>query len=198
MFPNFWAAFSQWNYVMYRFTYLHFGRFFHKLQHPATSINKVKTVCVMPHLHAYPPNLSNFPNWTLLPRRPRYLDFRQIRKKHSFYVHLKQPLVSMTMRQILLLNLARKQLCLYSTKVSEFRRIRIYPFFYEPAPGFHARFWIHNHSQDDQGPMLWFFKYFRRKNCKKWAFLTQNKAKLCKILIITLVFEKNANFFAEN
>jgi hypothetical protein len=30
------------------------------------------------------------------------------------------------------------------------------------------------------------------------AFLTQNKAKLCKILIITLVFEKNANFFAED
>jgi hypothetical protein len=30
------------------------------------------------------------------------------------------------------------------------------------------------------------------------AFLTQNKAKLRKILIITLVFEKNANFFAEN
>jgi hypothetical protein len=29
------------------------------------------------------------------------------------------------------------------------------------------------------------------------AFLTQNKAKLCKILI-TLVFEKNAKFFAEN
>jgi hypothetical protein len=30
------------------------------------------------------------------------------------------------------------------------------------------------------------------------AFLTQNKAKLCKIFIITLVFEENANFFAEN
>jgi hypothetical protein len=30
------------------------------------------------------------------------------------------------------------------------------------------------------------------------AFLTQNKAELCKILSITLVFEKNANFFAEN
>jgi hypothetical protein len=30
------------------------------------------------------------------------------------------------------------------------------------------------------------------------AFLTQNNAKLCKILIITLVFEKNANFFAKN
>jgi hypothetical protein len=30
------------------------------------------------------------------------------------------------------------------------------------------------------------------------VFLTQNKAKICKILIINLVFEKNANFFAEN
>jgi hypothetical protein len=30
------------------------------------------------------------------------------------------------------------------------------------------------------------------------TFLTQNKAKLCKNLIITLVFEKNADFFAEN
>jgi hypothetical protein len=30
------------------------------------------------------------------------------------------------------------------------------------------------------------------------AFLTQNKAKLCKILIITLVFEKIANFSAKN
>jgi hypothetical protein len=33
---------------------------------------------------------------------------------------------------------------------------------------------------------------------QKMAFLTENKAKLCKILIITLVFDKNANFFAEN
>jgi hypothetical protein len=32
----------------------------------------------------------------------------------------------------------------------------------------------------------------------KMAFLTQNKAKLCKILIITLLFEKNAKFFTEN
>jgi hypothetical protein len=32
---------------------------------------------------------------------------------------------------------------------------------------------------------------------KKLAFLTQNKAKLCKNLIVTLVFEKNAKFFAE-
>jgi hypothetical protein len=33
---------------------------------------------------------------------------------------------------------------------------------------------------------------------KKLAFLTQNKAKFRKKLIITLVFKKNANFFAEN
>jgi hypothetical protein len=30
------------------------------------------------------------------------------------------------------------------------------------------------------------------------AFFTQNKAKLCKILIVTLVFEKNGIFFTEN
>jgi hypothetical protein len=50
----------------------------------------------------------------------------------------------------------------------------------------------------NQGSMLWFFNIFAEKNQRKMAFLTQNKAKLCKILIITLVFEKNANFFAEN
>jgi hypothetical protein len=33
-----------------------------------------------------------------------------------------------------------------------------------------------------------------KKSAKKLAFLTQNKAKLCKILIITLVFEKNSIF----
>jgi hypothetical protein len=43
------------------------------------------------------------------------------------------------------------------------------------------------------------FKIFSPKNsAKKLAFLTENKAKLCKNWIITLVFEKNANFFAEN
>jgi hypothetical protein len=40
------------------------------------------------------------------------------------------------------------------------------------------------------------FKIFSPKNsAKKLAFLTQNKAKLCQILIITSVSEKNANFF---
>jgi hypothetical protein len=43
-----------------------------------------------------------------------------------------------------------------------------------------------------------FKNIFAEKNAKKLAFLTQKKAKLCKFLIITLVFEKNANFFAEN
>jgi hypothetical protein len=43
------------------------------------------------------------------------------------------------------------------------------------------------------------FKIFSpKKFSKKLAVLTQNKAKLCKILIITLVFEKNAIFLAEN
>jgi hypothetical protein len=37
-----------------------------------------------------------------------------------------------------------------------------------------------------------------KKFVKKLAFLTQNKAKLYKNLIITLVIEKNAIFFAEN
>jgi hypothetical protein len=53
------------------------------------------------------------------------------------------------------------------------------------------------YDQGDQGPTLLFFKYFRRKILRKMAFFAQNKAKLCKNLIITLVYEKNAIFFAE-
>jgi hypothetical protein len=42
-------------------------------------------------------------------------------------------------------------------------------------------------------------KYFCRKILrKKLAFFARNKAKLCKNWIISLIFEKNANFFAEN
>jgi hypothetical protein len=42
-------------------------------------------------------------------------------------------------------------------------------------------------------------KYFRqKKSAIKLAFIAQNKAKLCNNLITTLVFEKNAKFFAEN
>jgi hypothetical protein len=43
-----------------------------------------------------------------------------------------------------------------------------------------------------------FLNIFGEKFSEKLAFLAQNKAKLFKILIITLVFAKNANFFAEN
>jgi hypothetical protein len=40
------------------------------------------------------------------------------------------------------------------------------------------------------------FKIFSPKNsAKKLAFLTQNKAKLCENLIITLVFDKKRQFF---
>jgi hypothetical protein len=42
--------------------------------------------------------------------------------------------------------------------------------------------------------MLRFKKKFGKKAAKKMAFLAQNKAKVCKILIIMLVFEKNAIF----
>jgi hypothetical protein len=39
---------------------------------------------------------------------------------------------------------------------------------------------------------------FSPKKSAKMAFLNQNNSKFCKNLIVTLVFEKNANFFAEN
>jgi hypothetical protein len=49
------------------------------------------------------------------------------------------------------------------------------------------------------GTDVMILKIFSPKNsAKKLAFLTHNKAKFCKKFIITLVFEKNANFFAEN
>jgi hypothetical protein len=37
-----------------------------------------------------------------------------------------------------------------------------------------------------------------KKIAKKLAFLTRNKAKLCKIFAHTIGFSENANFFAEN
>jgi hypothetical protein len=40
--------------------------------------------------------------------------------------------------------------------------------------------------------------FSRKESAKKLAFMTHNEAKLFKNLIITLFFEKNANFFAEN
>jgi hypothetical protein len=40
-----------------------------------------------------------------------------------------------------------------------------------------------------------FLNIFGKKMAKKFAFLSQNKAKLCKILIITLIVDKNACVF---
>jgi hypothetical protein len=39
-----------------------------------------------------------------------------------------------------------------------------------------------------------FLKVSPKDSAKKWRFLTRNKAKLCKILIITVVFEKTPFF----
>jgi hypothetical protein len=41
-------------------------------------------------------------------------------------------------------------------------------------------------------------KIFSQKKIAKNGVLTQNKTKLCKFLIITLDYEKNATFFAKN
>jgi hypothetical protein len=50
----------------------------------------------------------------------------------------------------------------------------------------------------DLEPMLWFLKYFRRNiQRKKWRPWLETKANFENV-IITLVFEKNAIFFAEN
>jgi hypothetical protein len=43
-----------------------------------------------------------------------------------------------------------------------------------------------------------FKNIFAKKYGKKLAFFTRNNANFCKKLIMTLVFEKKANFFAEN
>jgi hypothetical protein len=41
------------------------------------------------------------------------------------------------------------------------------------------------------------FKIFSPKNsAKNWCFLTPNKAKLCRILIVALVFEKKTPIFS--
>jgi hypothetical protein len=43
-----------------------------------------------------------------------------------------------------------------------------------------------------------FLNIFAKKCCGNLPFFTKNNAKLCKHLIITLVFEENADFVAEN
>jgi hypothetical protein len=49
------------------------------------------------------------------------------------------------------------------------------------------------------GTDVMIFKIFSPKNLAKiLAFLAQTTASFCKNLIVTLVFEKNSNYFAEN
>jgi hypothetical protein len=50
----------------------------------------------------------------------------------------------------------------------------------------------------DQGPMLWFYNIFAEKFGEKWRFSLKLQLAFEKNLIVTLGFEKNANFFAEN
>jgi hypothetical protein len=42
-----------------------------------------------------------------------------------------------------------------------------------------------------------FLKYFRQKNGQKMAFLTQNKAKLCKNLKYNIGFREKSQFFRQ-
>jgi hypothetical protein len=59
--------------------------------------------------------------------------------------------------------------------------------------------WRLYHQNTPPGTDVRIFEIFSpKKSAKKLAFFTQNKAKLCKNFIITLFFDKNANFFAEN
>jgi hypothetical protein len=46
--------------------------------------------------------------------------------------------------------------------------------------------------------MLGFFTFVAKKMAKNWRFLLKTKLNYAKKLIITLVFEKKANFFKEN
>jgi hypothetical protein len=57
---------------------------------------------------------------------------------------------------------------------------------------------VKNSKKIAAGTDVMIFKIFSPKNSAKKLALTHNKAKLCKILIITLVFEKKRQFFAEN
>jgi hypothetical protein len=52
--------------------------------------------------------------------------------------------------------------------------------------------------QQDQETDVMILKIFLLKIWQKWRFRLGNKARLCKNFIITLVFEKNSYFFAEN
>jgi hypothetical protein len=63
------------------------------------------------------------------------------------------------------------------------------------SAGVHTLTRIQSYKSNYQGPMLLFFKYFRRKiQRKNWRLWLKTKLNYEKKLIITLVFKKNANF----
>jgi hypothetical protein len=78
----------------------------------------------------------------------------------------------------------------FSSEKITFRRFLKPSFLSNSAESFsHRKKWT------NPGTDVMILKIFSPNNsAKKLAFLTQHKAKLCKILIITLVFEKNAIF----
>jgi hypothetical protein len=55
-----------------------------------------------------------------------------------------------------------------------------------------------NAAQKSGTDVMIFQIFLPKKSAKKKAFFAQTTASYCKNLIITLFFEKNANFFAEN
>jgi hypothetical protein len=58
--------------------------------------------------------------------------------------------------------------------------VKVLWMFYEPASGCALARVLHA-GQGDQGPMLWFLKYFRRKNqWKKWRFWLKTKLNYAK------------------
>jgi hypothetical protein len=66
--------------------------------------------------------------------------------------------------------------------------------------GKHLKCWLpsqisHHESKTSDTPRADVTIFSPKNSAKKFAFSTQNKAKLCKILIITLVFENSAKCF---
>jgi hypothetical protein len=69
-----------------------------------------------------------------------------------------------------------------------------------PNSLFLLEIWQHSEIPTSQSCDFWINSYNAGVVRSGWAraFLTRNKAKLCKLLIVTLVFEKNAKFSVEN
>jgi hypothetical protein len=68
----------------------------------------------------------------------------------------------------------------------------------KPKVGIKNSFDMSHEQQGDLRPMLWFFKIFSPKNsAKKLAFLTRNKAELCKKFDHNIGFWEKRHFFRQ-